>query len=99
MNSFLVYYSGECFSNGDSAEEAERKVYDKISCVGEALDINATAVHPDESNLAKENYIVSFEGEIVIEAESKLNAENQGYAQLSHIGEVTIEAFKKEEHN
>jgi len=99
MNNFLVFYSGGCFERGDSPEQAEKKVYDKIASLGEVLGIEAIAVHPDESNLGEENYIVSFVGEIMVEAETKVNAENQVYDQLSHLGQVTVEAFKKEEHN
>ena len=99
MNNFLVYYSGGCFERGDSPEQAEKKVYDKVSSLGNVLRIEATAVHPDESNLGEENYIVSFEGEIMVEAETKVNAENQVYDQLSHLGQVTVEAFKKVQHN
>ncbi len=49
MNNFLVYYSGGCFERGDSPEQAEKKVYDKVSSLGDVLRIEATAVHPDES--------------------------------------------------
>jgi hypothetical protein len=99
MDNFLVYYSGGCFERGDSREQAEKKAYDKVSSLGNVLRIEATAVHPDESNHGEENYIVSFEGEIIVEAETKVNAENQVYVQLSHLGEVTVEAFKKVQHN
>jgi hypothetical protein len=33
MDNFLVYYSGGCFERGDSPEQAEKKAYDKVSCV------------------------------------------------------------------
>ena len=99
MNNFLVYYSGGCFERGDSPEQAEKKVYDKVSSLGNVLRIEATVLHPDERNPREENYIVSFEGEIMVEAETKVNAENQVYDQLSHLGQVTVEAFKKVHHN
>jgi hypothetical protein len=99
MDNFLVYYSGGCFERGDSPEQAEKKAYDRVSSLGNVLRIEATATHPDESNLGEENYIVSFEGEIMVEAETKVNAENQVYDQLSHLGQVSVEAFKKVHHN
>ena len=52
-----------------------------------------------KTNLGEENYMVSFEGEIEVQAETKVNAENQVYDQLSHLGQVTVEAFKKVQHN
>ncbi len=52
-----------------------------------------------KANLGEENYIVSFEGEITVEAETKVNAENQAYDQLSHLGQITVVAFKKVQHN
>ena len=99
MENFRVYYSGECFERGDSLERVERRVHDKVAFSFEVLGVDATFLHPDESNLGEENYIVSFEGEIMVEAETKVNAENQVYDQLSHLGEVTVEAFKKVQHN
>ncbi len=99
MDNFLVYYSGGCFERGDSPEQAEKKVYDKVSSLGNVLRIEATAVHPDESNHGEKNYIVSFEGEVEVQAETKMKAENQAYDRLSHLGQVTVEAFKKVQHN
>jgi hypothetical protein len=99
MDNFLVYYSGGCFERGDSPEQAEKKAYDKVSSLGNVLRIEAIATHPDERNLREEDYIVSFEGEIIVEAETKANAENQVYDRLSHLGEVTVEAFKRVQHN
>ena len=99
MDNYLVYYSAGCFERGDSPEQAEKKAYDKVSFLGNVLRIEATAVHPDESNPGEENYIVSFEGDIIVEAETKVNAENQVYDQLSHLGQVTVEAFKRVQHN
>lgn len=99
MNHYLVYYSGACFERGDSLEQVEKKVYDKVSSLGNVLRIEATFLHPDQRNLEEENYVVSFEGEIMIEAETKVNAENQAYDQLSHLRQVTVEAFKKVQHN
>jgi len=63
------------------------------------LDVEATPIHSDESNLQGENYVVSFEGEIMLQVESREKAENQAYDRLSHLGQVTVVAFKKEEHN
>ena len=45
----------------------------------------------------EENYVVSFEGEIEVGAETKELAENQAYDRLSHLGQITVMAFKKEE--
>jgi hypothetical protein len=56
-----------------------------------------TFLHPDQRNLGEENYVVGFEGEIEVGAETKELAENQAYDQLSHLGQITVMAFKKEE--
>jgi hypothetical protein len=97
MDNFRVYYSGACFESGDSPEQVEKKVHDKIASLGEVLGIEATLLHPDQRNLGEENYVVGFEGEILVEAETQVKAENQGYDLLSHLGQITVVAFKKEE--
>ena len=74
----------------------ERRVHDKVAILGEILGIEATFLHPDQRDLGEENYVVSFEGEIEVEAETKEMAENQAYDQLSHLGQITVVAFKKE---
>jgi len=61
------------------------------------MDIEATLLRADESHLGEENYVVSFEGEITIQAETQVEAENQGNDLLSHLGQITVVAFKKEE--
>ena len=50
---------------------------------------------PDEKEYLEGNYVVSFEGEITVEAETQVKAENQGYDLLSHLGQITVVAFKK----
>jgi hypothetical protein len=97
MSNFRVHYSGACFENGDSREKAEKKVYDRMASIGKIFDIEASVLHPDEKNLGEGNYIVSFEGEIMVQAESREKAENQAYDRLSHLGQITIVAFKKAE--
>jgi hypothetical protein len=97
MENFRVYYSGACFERGDSPGHAEKKVHDKIASLVEVLDIEATFLHPDQRDLGDQNYVVGFEGEITVEAETKELAENQAYDQLSHLGQITVVAFKKEE--
>ncbi len=57
----------------------------------------ATLLHPDEKQYSERNYVVSFEGEIEVQAETQVKAENQAYDQLSHLGQITVVAFKKEE--
>ncbi len=99
MNDFLVYYSGSCFERGDSREQVEEKVHKKVSFLGQVLRVEAIANHSDEGKPWELNYIVSFEGEIMVEAETKVNAENQIYDQLSHFREVTVLGFKREQHN
>jgi hypothetical protein len=99
MNNYLVYYSGGAFERGDSPEQAEKKAYNRISSLGNVLRIEATVLHPDEKEYSQGNYIVSFEGEIEVQAETKANAENQVCDRLSHLGQVTVEAFKKVQHN
>ena len=96
MNNFRVYYSGACFEKGDLREQVEKKVHDRIASLGEVLDIEATFLYPDQINLGGENYVVGFESEITVEAETQVKAENQGYDLLSHLGQITVVAFKKE---
>ncbi len=95
MDNFRVHYSGACFERGDSLEQVERKVHDKIASMGEVLFIEATAVHPNEKEYSEGNYVVSFEGKIEVQAETQVKAENQAYDQLSHLGQITVVAFKK----
>lgn len=78
MDNFNVYYSGACFESGDSPEQVEKKVHDKIAPLGEVLDVEATALHPGEKEYSERNYVISFEGEITVEAETLVKAENQG---------------------
>jgi hypothetical protein len=95
VENFRVCYSGACFERGDSLEQVERRVHDKIASLGEVLGIEATALHPDEKENSEGNYVVSFEGEITVEAETQVKAENQGYDLLSHLGQITVVAFKE----
>lgn len=95
MDNFRVHYSGACFERGDSLEQVERRVHDKIANLGEVLGIEARHLRPDEKEYSNGNYVVKFEGEIEVGAETKELAENQAYDQLSHLGQVTVEAFKK----
>ena len=74
----------------------ERRLHDKIAILGEILGIEATPLHPDLITVGEENYIVSFEGKITVQAETQVKAENQAYDQLSHLGQITVMAFKKE---
>ena len=96
MSNFRVHYSGACFETGDSPEQVERKVHDRVDHLGEVLDIEATTLHAGESNRDGENYVVTFEGEIMVEAETDVEAENQAYDRLSHLGQITVVAFKEE---
>jgi len=96
MDNFRVYYSGACFERGDSPEQVEKKIHDRIASLGEVLSVETTVLHPDQRNLGEENYVVSFEGEITVEAETQVRAEKQGYDLLSHLGQITVVAFKKE---
>jgi len=97
MNDFVVFYSGACFESGDSLEQVEKKLQDKIAPFGEVLGVEATLLHPNERDSIEENYVVSFEGEIAVQADTREKAENQGYDLLSHLGQITAVAFKKEE--
>jgi hypothetical protein len=78
MDNFRVYYSAACFERGDSPEQVEKKVHDRVASLGEVLGVEATALHPEEKEYSEGNYVVSFEGEIAIEAETQGKAENQG---------------------
>ena len=53
-------------------------------------------MHSDKIYLGDENYVVGFEGEITVGVETKGPAENQAYDPLSHLGQITVMAFKKE---
>jgi hypothetical protein len=97
MEKFRVHYSGACFERGDSLEQVERRVQDRVASHGEMLGIEAMFLHPDQRDHGEENYVVSFEGEIEVEAETQVKAENQAYDQLSHLGQITVVAFKKGE--
>ena len=96
MNDFVVHYSGACFERGGSPEQAEKKVHDKVASLGEVFVIEATPLRPAEKEYPEGNYVVSFEGEITVEAETEEQAENQAYDRLAHLGQITVVAFKKE---
>ena len=72
------------------------RVQDKVVILGEMLGIETRLLHPDQRDHGEENYVVSFEGEIEVGAETKELAENQAYDRLSHLGQITVVAFKKE---
>ena len=95
MSDFRVYYSGACFESGDSPEQVEGKVHDRVDRLGDVLEIEATVLHPDNDNLDAENYVVRFEGEMMIQAETDVEAENQAYDRLAHSGYVNTVAFKE----
>jgi hypothetical protein len=97
VGNFSVYYSGACFESGDSPEQVEKKVHDKVASLGEVLGVDASLLHPNERGSGEDNYVVSFEGEIALQAETQAKAENQVYDLLSHLGQITVVAFKKEE--
>jgi len=42
------------------------------------------------------NYVVGFEGEIPVQSETDVEAEDQAYDRLSHLGQITAVAFKEE---
>ncbi len=65
-----------------------------MASVGKIFDIEAMPLHPDEE-FKEGNYIVSFEGEITVQAETKEKAENQAYDRLSNLGQITISVFKE----
>jgi hypothetical protein len=88
MDNFTVHDSGACFERGDPSEQVERRVHDKVASTGKILGIEATALHPDEKEYPEGNYIVSFEGKIMVQAETQVKAENQAYDQLSHLGQI-----------
>ena len=94
MNDFVVIYSGACFESGYSPEQVERKIQDKMAHLGKVLDIEAEALRPDERKFGEGNYVVSFEGEITLQAESKEQAENKVNDMLAHLGQITVVAFE-----
>ena len=96
MKNFRVHYSGARFEKGDSIEQAERRVHNTVASHGEVLDIEAAPLDSKEKNHGEENYVVSFQGEIEVGAETQVEAENQAYDRLSHLGQITVMAFKKE---
>ena len=97
MKHFKVHYSGACFERGDSLEQVERRVQNRVASIGKISGIEATLLHSDKIDFGEENYVVGFEGEIEVGAETKELAENQAYDRLAHLGQITVMAFKKEE--
>ena len=95
ISSFMVHYAGACFETGDSPEQVEGKVHDRVDRLGDVLEIEATALHSDKDNPDAENYVVRFEGEMMIQAETDVEAENQAYDRLAHLGYVNTVAFKE----
>jgi len=95
MSDFLVHYCGVCFESGNSYEQVAGKVHDKMAPLGKVMDVVATAMRPNGRNLRKENYVVSFEGGIALQAETDVDAENQAYKQLSHLGQIRAAAFRE----
>ena len=72
----------------------ERRVQDKVAPTGKLLRIEAMLLHPDEKEHSEGNYVVSFEGEITLQAETKEQAENKVYDMLAHLGQITVVAFE-----
>jgi len=66
MKNFRIHYSGACFERGDSLEQVEKRVQNKVASLGEMLGIEATFLHPDQRDHGEENYVVGFEGEMPI---------------------------------
>ena len=95
MSGFKVRYWGLSFERGNSYEQVAGKVHDRMVSLGKVLDVVATEVHPHGRNLRKENYGVSFEGEIALQAKTDVDAENQAYKRLSHLGQVRVAAFRR----
>ncbi len=95
METYSVHYSGACFERGDSTEQVKRRIHDKIDCLGKVLGIEAAAIHPDLRTLGEENYVITFEGEITVEAKTRELAESQAYDRLSYLGQITVVAFKE----
>jgi len=95
VENFRIHYSGACFESGGSREQVENKVHDRIASLGEILEIEAIPVHPCERDCTEENYVVSFEGEITVQAEEQVKAENQAYDRLSDLGQITVVALEK----
>jgi hypothetical protein len=48
MKNFRVHYSGACFETGDSLEQVEKRIQDKVTSMGEIFGIEATFLHPDQ---------------------------------------------------
>ncbi len=93
MSKFRVHSSGASFESGNSRERVEKRVHDKVASIGEVFDIEASPIRPGGNNHKEENYVVSFEGEITVEAETKVKAENQAYDRLASLGQITVMAF------
>ena len=74
--------------------QVEKRVHDRVVCLGEVFDIEAVVLHPAENNHHEENYVVSFQGEITVRAEAQVEAENQAHDRLSFFGQITEAASK-----
>ena len=95
VKDFSVYYSGAYFETGDTPEQAEKKVHERMAPHGKVFRIDAASLRPDDKTPTGENYVVSFEGEITVQAETKEKAENKAYDILAHLGQVTVVAFER----
>ncbi len=95
MKDFSIYYSGLRFETGDTPEQVEKRVRDRVSARGKVFRIDAEPLRSDDRTPAGENYVVSFEGEVTVQAETKEKAENQAYDMLADLGQVTPVAFDK----
>ncbi len=95
MKDFNVYYSGSRFEIGSTPEQVEKRVRDRIMPLGRVFRVDAEPLRPDDKTSAGENYVVSFEGEFTVQAETKEKAENRAYDTVSHLGQVTVVAFER----
>ncbi len=80
---------------GSTPEQVEKRVRDRITPLGKVFRIDAEPLRPDDKTPTGENYVVSFEGEFTVEAETKEKAENKAYDTVAHLGQVTVVAFEK----
>ncbi len=95
MRDFSIYYSGSCFEIGDTPELVEKRVRERITALGKVFRIDAKRLDSDDKSPRGENYVVTFEGEFTVQAETKEKAENKAYDIVGHLGQVSVAAFER----
>ncbi len=95
VKDFSIYYSGSCFEIGDTPKQAEKRVRDRITPLGKVFRVDVEPLRPGDKTPTGEDYVVRFEGEFTVQAETKEKAESKSYDIVAYLGQVTVTAFEK----